>query len=648
MKKCEKGSAEKPMNDNPASETRKLPDAFWRPPDEFSLFPFWFWNDDLQETEIIRQLDDFMAHGVYGFVIHCRVGLPRAIGWMSDRMLALQRFAVEQAQQRGMGVILYDEGMYPSGSSCGQVVAANPGYACRCLARMELAEGEALQLPAGHNLVAVVRRRDGRRMAVIDRPVDSYIRGLHYIGDGPQEDEPPAADILNPAAVKMFIRLVYDRYAEVLGSHFGKTIRGIFTDEPDPLGRCRERDVLPGTTGILEQVNAYLGYDFTPHLPALWDEGEPDAALHRENFERAVMHCLEEHYYGPLRDWCQAHHIVLTGHPARPDAIGLMRYFDIPGQDLVWRWVSPGNKNALEGPESTQAKCSASAMIHLKRERNANECFGAYGHEFTWQEMKWLVDWCFVRGVNMLIPHAFYYSIRGPRVDERPPDVGPNSPWWDQYRAFADYCKRMCWVNTNSQHVCNIAILCENHRLPWDAAKILYQNQRDFNYLEIRHLWEDAVLTEDGVQLSGMVYQAFVVDGFDRIPPRALSKLQVIAQAGQLIAWNCQPSGLQMDLALFPTRAADLLSLLENLAPPDIRTSSCQPDLRCRHVIKDGLHYYLFVNEGLQKLDTQVALTIAGSKTWIDPFRIETSLAEEPFTLSLEPYTTKILAVDPD
>ena len=47
---------------------------------EFSLCPFWFWNDDLSEQEIARQIEDFQAHGVHGFLIHPRAGLPRSIG----------------------------------------------------------------------------------------------------------------------------------------------------------------------------------------------------------------------------------------------------------------------------------------------------------------------------------------------------------------------------------------------------------------------------------------------------------------------------------------------------------------------------------------------------------------------------------------
>ncbi|MEI8247210.1 MAG: hypothetical protein WCI51_15365, partial [Lentisphaerota bacterium] len=54
---------------------------------EFSIMPFWFWNDVLDEREIIRQIEDFEQHGVYGFVIHPRMGLPRSLGWMSPALL---------------------------------------------------------------------------------------------------------------------------------------------------------------------------------------------------------------------------------------------------------------------------------------------------------------------------------------------------------------------------------------------------------------------------------------------------------------------------------------------------------------------------------------------------------------------------------
>ena len=112
-----------------------LPVELSNPPREFSLLPFWFWNDHLENREILRQIDDFEQHGVFGFVIHPRMGLPREMRFMSDAMLDHMQVAIEAAARKNMKVILYDEGMYPSGSASGQVVAANPAYHCRCVDR---------------------------------------------------------------------------------------------------------------------------------------------------------------------------------------------------------------------------------------------------------------------------------------------------------------------------------------------------------------------------------------------------------------------------------------------------------------------------------------------------------------------------------
>ena len=135
------------------------------------------------------------------------------------------------------------------------------------------------------------------------------IRGLHFREENPPrrkdhkevpENLPPAGDILNPESVQCFIKLVYQRYYDEFGEHFGKTIKGIFTDEPSFMAKRGERGAQPGTTGILEHVNAYLGYDFTPHLPALWYSDEPDAGRYRADYQRALQNRLEETFYGQI------------------------------------------------------------------------------------------------------------------------------------------------------------------------------------------------------------------------------------------------------------------------------------------------------------------------------------------------------------
>ena len=167
---------------------------------EFSQAPFWFWNDDLSEKDIARQLDDFQALGVLASVIHPRAGLPESLGWMSDRLLGFYRFAIEEAAGRGMWVVLCDEGKYQNGSSVGQVVAENPDSACRGLVAVDLdvaepstgvegvalsAEGE-IELDQEQTLVAQVDRpHDGHRIAIIDGPIHSTIRGMHFIEKNP-------------------------------------------------------------------------------------------------------------------------------------------------------------------------------------------------------------------------------------------------------------------------------------------------------------------------------------------------------------------------------------------------------------------------------------------------------------------------------
>lgn len=627
---------------------QKIPPDFIDPPREFSVMPFWFWNDTLKDDEIIRQIADFETNGVYGFVIHPRIGLPETIGWLSPAMIHFMHVAIREAARRKMYVILYDEGMYPSGSSSGQVVARNPEHAARGLAKIDLKPGEEPQLAEGMKLINIIERPGGERVAVIDQPSGGVIRGIHYIGEGTteklREHLPPAGDILNPDAVTSFIELVYELYAEEFGKWFGTTIIGIFTDEPDPLGRSSGRGVVPGNALLMPQINKILGYDITPFLADLWYDDHPESLKHRADYRRAINICLEENYYRRLGEWCDHHGIALMGHPAGSMDIGTQRYFQIPGQDLVWRYVEPGPK-ALEGQHSTMAKCASSAMIHLGRRRNSNELYGAYGHNLTYGEMVWLAYWCFVRGHNLLIPHAFYYSIRGPRFDERPPDVGPNAVWWDNYKPFADACRRLSWINTDSRHVCEVAILAEATYLPDKTAKICYQNQRDFNYLELRHLWEDARVDAEGVHIAGMLYRVVILDSLTYLPPEANPMLTQLAENGRLIVWKNYHRADLPNGARVVNTPEELNMETDRLLTPSLLLSPPSENIRYRHVIKDGDHYFLLFNEEREPVSTKIDLTVKGTQQWLDPYTGNSVPSSAGDVISFRPHELKLLRI---
>jgi hypothetical protein len=396
--------------------------------------------------------------------------------------------------------------------------------------------------------------------------------------------------------------------------------------------------------GVYGFLNRILGYDFKPHLADLWYEDHPESRQRRAQYHRAISLCLEENYYRRLSQWCAQHGLALTGHPAGSMDIGAERYFQIPGQDLVWRYVVPGPK-ALEGEHSTMAKCASSAMVHLGRRRNANELYGAYGHNLTFDEMQWLAGWCLVRGHNLLYPHAFYYSVRGPRRDERPPDVGPHAIWWDRYKPYADFCRRLCWLNTDSQQICAVAILADADRLPDQAAKVCYQHQRDFNYLELRHLWGEARIQADAVHLAGMTYRAVILDHLPDLPKQAGPTLRKLAEQGRLVVWK--DSRASLEGTTVARTSEELVAAIDRLVEPDLVLQPASENIRYRHVVKEGRHAYLLFNEETEPVSVTVNVSARGARQWLDPFTAQRLEIPSGARITFQPHEMKLLLVGP-
>lgn len=649
---------------NPAID--RLRELFSQPPEEFTPVPFWFWNDELTGKEIIRQIRDFYSKGVMGFVIHPRIGIPETIVYLSDRYMDLVETAVIEADRLGMRVILYDEAMYPSGSAKGYVVRDNPAYASRGLQMREYACGEGisvtlelgkgdrfvsaqavrkiaddaidpdatLPLTAADGVVSFTPPDDPDRWTIVvfvETYSRGHIRGIHFGEDDGEPHAPSSVDLLNPAAVQSFIRITHDRYYERLGRYFGSTVAAFFTDEPNILGRGPIKRLKPWTDRFIERFLA-SGLAETD-LTALWlNAGERTAEI-RRRYRLAVHHRLTETYYKPLHDWCERHGIALTGHPEQSDDIGVLEYFQIPGQDVVWRWVAPEGK-AIDGIHTTQAKCASDAARHRGRRRNLNECLGVCSRGGRWHltgdDMKWYFDWLFVRGTNMLSPHAFYYSIEGDRRrNERPPDVGPNNIWWPHYHLFATYIKRMSWLMTDSYNVTPVALLCSEDRLPWRIAKPLYEQQIEFNYLEQQLLVERCQIADGEISIANQAYSVLLIEDADEIRVETAGMiLRFAEQGGAVILYEPDDSGarLMANSERLPSdvyRAdspEEMLSAIERAITRDVSLDPRCAEVRVSHVIKDNLHCYLFVNEGDQPYAGTVRLQVRGKMECWDPW----------------------------
>ncbi|MCZ8513730.1 glycosyl hydrolase [Paenibacillus filicis] len=626
-----------------------LKQQFIHPANEFTPVPFWFWNDELTIEELIRQIADFEAKGVMGFVIHPRIGIPERLVYLSDDYMALVEAAVQEAADRGMTVILYDEDMYPSGSAKGLVMDGNPEYASRGLklAKFDCDEPIALDsvLSPGDTFIsAQAVRKDTDRLAepsssVILSPQDGIvtfqppgaekwtillfietysrgtIRGIHFGEDDGEPHAPASADLLNPEAVRKFIRITHERYAQRLGRYFGTTIRAMFTDEPDILGRRHLKGLKPWTNDFLTCFIREGNEE--KDLPLLWLEGE-DASGVRMKYRKAVQKRLMAAYYRPLSEWCASHGIVLTGHPAGSDDIGLLEHFQIPGQDVVWRWVAPEDGKALEGKHSTAAKCSSDAARHRGRRRNLNEFLGVCSPGGGWAlsagDMKWYMDWLAVRGVNMLCPHAFYYSIDGPRrAGERPPDVGPNNIWWPHYRAFADYMKRMSWLMTDSRNVTPVAVVCKEDRLPWRIVKPLYEHQMEFNYLEESLLVSAAELENSTVRIADQRYSVLLVEDEEELEEATLQALSRFREHGGIVIGLQEEESYPEAFGAGADAGNPMLNALDRYLERDVLLEPPCKEIRVSHVVKDGHHFYVLVNEGEARYEGGVLTAVSGS-----------------------------------
>ena len=404
-------------------------------------------------------------------------------------------------------------------------------------------------------------------MSVWHTASGGHIRGVFPDEESGSLTAPPAGDILNPDAVACFLRLTHDRYYEHLKEFFGTTIIAMFTDEPQVMGRnpLRPADPRPFTPGLVEWLAERWGEDPRPWLPALWEDYGPGTGPFRHRFEAAIQERLEEVFFAAQSRWCAEHGIALTGHPAESEELSPLRWFQLPGQDMVWRYVEPDQPTAIEGRHSVAAKVATSGARIRGARRILTEVCGAYGWRLTLEEMKWLFDWHLVRGNNLIDPHAVFYSIRGRRAWESEPDLYLHNTWRPYVGLINRYAQRLSWLLCDGTHVCDVAILGDGNAIPWRAAKQLYQRQIDFLYLDERAVAEAAV---DGATLAvgTQAYRVVVADGDPALREDARPVLQEFAAAaGHFVEFD---------------EGIDLAARLAGLIDRDLRIDPPYPDLR--------------------------------------------------------------------
>jgi hypothetical protein len=472
---------------------------FENPPAEFRLAPFWFWNHELSKEELAWQIQEMHRKGVHGFIMHARHGLITP--YLSDEWFDCVEAAVREAERLGMKVYLYDEDNWPSGPASGRVIEENPEFRMShcALAAQWRVRGPAVvrkRLDMGDELLSVV--------AVPDPP-DGFPRCVvdlrAQVSDGRLDWRAPAGewnifvftrrwmrgtffgsylDTLNPAAVKRFIEVTHDEYFRRLGPWYGRVVEGIFTDEPSM--NYNPDDSVPWTGALAGEFAWRKGHDVLLALPALFRDMGGITGKVRCDFWDTATQLYADSFFRQIYEHCDARRLKSIGHVdcegelfeharQQGDFFRGARWMHYGGVDVLCELTWPENLDAekrslnnLLGP-----KFASSAAHLLGKPRVMSECFGlASQWGVNLRTLKWMTDWQVALGVNLLEPHAFYYSIQGFRKWECPPDEFYRMPFWPYYRLFADYAARLCALFSGSQHLARVAVLYPNKSV-WAA-----------------------------------------------------------------------------------------------------------------------------------------------------------------------------------
>ncbi len=497
----------------------------------YRCLPFWSWNDELEEAELIRQIRQMKQAGMGGFFMHARSGLKTE--YMSEDWFRAVETAAQEAQKLGMNAWCYDENGWPSGFA-GMKLLKDPANWAHYLiyAEKETFDGKALA-------VYVLEENCLQR-------VYGPLPGQTVYHTVYEHTNSSVVDILNPHIVRLFLDETHEKYKERLSSFAGHLIRGFFTDEPQ-----------------------YYRWDtaYTPLLPALYREAYGEELLDvlgalfvdctqayplRFRYWRLMNKQFAESFGRQVYEWCNSHDLCLTGHAIEEQCLssqmwccaGVMPFYEyehIPGCDWLGREIST---------EMTPRQVSSAAQ-QLGKKQVLTESFACTGWDVTPAELKRILEWQYVNGVNLLSAHLFPYSIAGHRKTDHPAFFSDCLPWFEELKPTLEYFARLGCLLTESEEVVHVGVIHPMH-----SAYLDYNRRQDYASIQpleehfaslveklgaagIGHHYIDETLLEKYGRVEGASlvvgrcrYEAIVIPSMKGLDASTVRLLEAYCQGG--------------------------------------------------------------------------------------------------------------------
>lgn len=456
----------------------KLPkEIFENPPSEYRGAPFWAWNTDLNESELLWQIDKLKEMGFGGFFMHTRSGMSTE--YLSEEFMRLISACNRKAKENEMYSYLYDEDRWPSGAA-GGYVTENKAYRQKSIVLSLCTPEEMAELHKSDE-------RDPVYLLAYDIVFDTHGKIQTYAVVAPEQKAsgekwyaymllaPKSGwfngyteiDSLNPDAVDRFIESTHAAYKKTLGEEFGKSAPAIFTDEPRygiVNQKARARDGLdvsyPWSESARSAFMANYGYDITERMPeVIWDRADGKPAKERYRYFQTLTELFAATYGNRIGQWCSHNGIAFTGHYMEEPtlhsqlcAIGeaMLQYkeYTIPGIDML-----------CNRKEFSTAKQAQSAVHQFGRKGMMSELYGVTGWEFDFRGHKFQGDWQAALGVTLRVPHLAWVSMRGSAKRDYPASIGYQSSWYREYGYIENHFARLNTALTRGEPLVRVAVI---------------------------------------------------------------------------------------------------------------------------------------------------------------------------------------------
>ncbi|MBO5688436.1 MAG: hypothetical protein J6S73_00805 [Lentisphaeria bacterium] len=626
---------------------------WWKmPPAAYRSRLFWAWNSRLEEAELRRQIGDMQAAGMGGFFMHSRIGLETP--YLSEEWFRMVRVCIDEARKRGMNAELYDEDRWPSGS-CGGQVAANPDFQMRflcaayadCNPRIDperdkiLARFAVRENHQYRKLSASGKLRAGERELLFVRRIAEPISWFN--------NQPPP-DLMNRKTTLQFLRLTHEAYNKHCNEAFGKTVTGIFTDEPTYLyvNNVMNSDEpgyagqpLPWTERFAWHFARRHHYSLIDHLPELWlPRSREDAGQVRRDFFDTAAHLLAENYFKPIGEWCRKHHIAFTGHILGEDNLAgqtarsgeVMRhykYMQEPGIDILTNHAQY---------YLTAKQCASVAHQYGKKFR-ISETYGGGGWDLSLTAMKAIGDWQYALGINRRCLHLGWYSVKGERKRDFPLDFGSFSGNREPLAGLEDYFARLGVALTQGEECCKLLVIhpledfwrgyygaaIESYASPDSAedkpfAALIHQllaEHLDFEFGCEDLLAVDGRVEPEGIFAGKACYQAVLVPEMTHLRESTRKLLRQFQAAGGSVftLGDAYPEGIRISRDELAVRLSPLIRTFSVTGPDGKELPNILGNLR-----KDGRTRIFFVcNTGLAEIREPFHVPVAEKRVLVSP-----------------------------